>query len=125
MATLATRTVGGLLHEARGLLNDLVPISGAPRFTDSDLVEILNEALLEVRAKRPDAWLTYGLRKSIPSYTMPAAASTVLPIEDQFYSPLIYYVVGRAELVEDTFADNGRAITLVGKFNSLLLKNSG
>lgn len=125
MATLATRTVGGLLHEARGLLNDLVPISGAPRFTDADLVEILNEGLLEVRAKRPDAWLTWGLRKAIPAYAMPTDAAVVFPIEDQFYSPLLYYVVGRAELVEDTFADNGRAITLVGRFNSLLFKVTG
>jgi hypothetical protein len=125
MPTYATRTFGGLLAEARGLLNDVVPISGAPRFTDAELIDIANEAILEIRSKRPDAWLTWGLRKPIPAYTMPAAASVVLPIEDQFYSPLLFYVVGRAELVEDTFADNGRAITLMGKFNTLLLKNNG
>lgn len=125
MATLATRTIGGLLLEARGLLNDIVPISGAPRFTDADLIEIVNEAILEIRSKRPDAWLTYGLRRALPRYTMPEAANTVLPIEDQFYSPLLFYLVGRSELVEDTFADNGRAITLMGKFTSLLLKNAG
>jgi len=125
MATLATRTVGALLAEARSLLNDTVPISGSPRFTDSDLVSIVNEALLQIRSKRPDAWLTFGLRKSVPTYTMPGNAATVLPIEDQFYSPLLFYVVGRSELIEDTFADNGRAITLVGKFTSLLLKNAG
>jgi len=121
MPTLATRTFGTLLHEARGLLNDLVPISGSPRFTDDDLLEIVNEALLQTRSKRPDAWLTYGLRKSLPV----ATASSVLPIEDQFYSALLFYTVGRAELIEDTFADNGRAITLMGKFNTLLLKNNG
>lgn len=125
MATLATRTVGGLLAEARTLLNDTVPISGAPRFTDADLVAVVNEALLQIRSKRPDAWLTFGLRKSVPTYAMPTDAATVFPIEDQFYSPILFYVVGRSELVEDTFADNGRAITLVGKFTSLLLKNAG
>ena len=125
MATYATRTFGGLLTEARGLLNDTVPISGAPRFTDVELIGIVNEALLQIRSKRPDAWLTFGLRKSIPTYTMPGNANTVLPVEDQFYSPLLYFLVGRAELVEDTFADNGRAITLMGKFNTLLLKHDG
>jgi len=125
MPTLAIRTVGGLLTEARGLLNDLVPISGSPRFTDAELVQIVNEALLQVRAKRPDAWLTHGLRVAVPAYVMPTDANTVFPIEDQFYPPILYYVVGRAELVEDTFADNGRAITMVGKFTSLLLKNTG
>lgn len=125
MPTLATRTLGGLLAEARELLNDTVPISGSPRFTDTDLIRVVNEGLLQVRMKRPDAWLTYGLRKSLPIYAMPADVDTLLPVEDQFYSALLYYLVGRAELVEDTFADNGRAITFVGKFNSLLLKNSG
>lgn len=125
MATYATRTVGGLLAEARGLLNDVVPISGAPRFSDADLVDIVNEALLQIRSKRPDAWLTYGLRKAMPKYAMPADAGTVFPVEDQFYSPILYYVVGRAELVEDTFADNGRAITLMQKFTAILLKNAG
>jgi hypothetical protein len=125
MATLSTRTVGALLADARGLLNDTVPISGAPRFTDDDLVEIVNEALLQIRSKRPDAWLTFGLRKSIPTYVMPTHAPAVLPIEDQFYSAILFYVVGRAELVEDTFADNGRAITLMSKFTSLLLKSAG
>ena len=125
MPTYATRTFGALLTEARGLLNDLVPISGSPRFTDNDLIEIVNEAIIEIKVKRPDAWLTFGLRKPLPKYTMPAAATTILPFEDQFYSPLLFYVVGRAELVEDTFADNGRAVTLLSKFNTLLLKNNG
>lgn len=125
MATMATRTVGELLNEARDLLNDVVPISGAPRFTDASLMDILHEALLQLRSKRPDAWLTFGLRRSVPKYAMPADSDKVFPIEDQFYSPVLYYVVGRAELVEDTFADNGRAITMVGKFNSLLLKYNG
>lgn len=125
MATLATRTVGGLLLEARGLLNDLAPISGTSRFTDADLLEILHEALLQVRSKRPDAWLTFGLRKALPRYAMPDDTAAVFPIEDQFYSPILYYVVGRAELVEDTFADNGRAITMLGKFNSLLQRVNG
>lgn len=122
MATNATRTVGQLLSEARLLLNDVVPISGSPRFTDANLAATLNEALLEVRAKRPDAWLSFGLRNSIPQYQMPDDTDTVFPIEDQFYSPLLFFVVGRSELVEDTFADNGRAVSLMNKFVSQLLR---
>jgi hypothetical protein len=125
MANPGPRALGGLLTEARELLNDVVPISGSTRFTDTDLIRIVNEALLQIRSKRPDAWLSYGLRKPLVIYTMPEDNETAIPIDDQFYSPLLYYVVGRAELVEDTFADNGRAITMIGKFNSLLLKNTG
>lgn len=116
------QTVGKLLTEARQLLNDTLPISGTPRFADVQLVNALNEAMLQVRAKRPDAFLRFGLRTALPSFAMPSDQNTNLPIEDQFYSPLLYYVVGRSELVEDTFADNGRAITLMNKFTTELLK---
>ena len=115
-------TVGGLVGEARQLLNDTVPISGAPRFTDSDLTNALNDAMLQVRAKRPDAFLRFGLRRTLPAYALPADAATVFPIDDMFYSPLLFYVVGRSELTEDTFSDDGRAVALMSKFVSQLLK---
>lgn len=116
------RTVGGLVVEARQLLNDEIPISGLPRYADAELVAALNEGMLQVRAKRPDAFLRYGLRLALPVYALPADNATEFPIEDQFYSPLLYYVVGRSELTEDTFADDGRAVTLMSKFVSQLLK---
>ena len=119
------RTVGVLIAEARQLLNDEIPISGAPRYADAELVAALNEGLLQVRTKRPDAWLRYGLRKATPVYALPTDANSVLPFEDQFYSPLLFYVVGRSELTEDTFADDGRAVTLMSKFAAMLLKHTG
>jgi hypothetical protein len=119
-----SRTVGVLIGEARQLLNDVVPISGSSRFSDADLVASLNEAMLQVRAKRPDAFLRFGLRTALPVYAMPADASTQFPIEDQFYSPLLFYVVGRSELTEDTFSDDSRAVVLMGKFTAQLLKVS-
>jgi hypothetical protein len=121
MPTYATRTIGGLIAETREIINDTIPISGAPRFTDNELVMIANEGLSQIRAKRPDAWLTFGLRNPVPRYTLPTDANTVFPIEDQFYSPLLFYISGRAELVEDTFAEQGRAVTLMNKFVQQLL----
>lgn len=121
---VSSRTVGGLLTEARQLLNDSTPISGLPRFTDDALVATLNEGLLQVRSKRPDAFLLFGLRNQMPQYQMPADTGTILPFDDQFYSPLLFYVVGRSELVEDTFSDSGRAITLMNKFVSMLMTAS-
>ena len=118
------RTVGSLVTEARQLLNDEVPISGAPRFPDADLVSALNEGMLQVRAKRPDAFLRFGLRLPLPVYAMPKDKDTAFPIEDQFYSPLLFYVVGRSELTEDTFSDDGRAVTLMSKFTAQLLRVS-
>lgn len=116
----SSRTVGALLIEARQLLNDVMPISGLPRFTDTALITVLNEGLLQIRSKRPDAFLLFGLRNPMPQFKLPADANTLLPFDDQFYSPLLFYVVGRSELVEDTFSDSGRAITLMNKFVSML-----
>ena len=117
-----SRTVGTLVAEARQLLNDTIPISGAPRFTDAQLVAALNECLLQVRAKRPDAWLGFGLRTSLPVYVLPTDNVTPLPIEDQFYSAMLFYVVGRSELIEDTFSEDSRAVTMMSKFTTMLLK---
>jgi hypothetical protein len=116
------RTVGGLISEARQLLNDTVPISGLPRYEDAELTAALNDGLLQTRAKRPDAFLRFGLRQAVPVYALPADTNTELPVEDQFYSPLLFYVVGRSELTEDTFSDDNRAVTLMSKFVSQLLK---
>lgn len=116
------RTVGNLVAEARQLLNDEVPISGAPRFPNADLTAALNEGILQIRSKRPDAFLAYGLRNTVPVYSYPANSASVFPFDDMFYSPLLFYVVGRSELTEDTFADDNRAVTLMSKFVSQLLK---
>jgi hypothetical protein len=116
-----TRSVGSLVTEARQLLNDTMPISGSPRFTDAALMTTLNEGMLQIRSKRPDAFLFFGLRNPMPQYQLPTDAATLLPFDDQFYSPLLYYIVGRSELVEDTFSDSGRAITLMNKFVSMLM----
>jgi hypothetical protein len=116
------RTIGELTAEARVLLNDVIPISGSPRFSDADLVTTLNDAIVQIRTKRPDAFLRFGLRRAVPAYALPADADTALPVDDMFYAPMLYYVVGRSELVEDTFSDDGRAISLMNKFVSQLLK---
>jgi hypothetical protein len=117
-----SRTVGGLIAEARQLLNDTVPISGLPRFPDGDLVNALNDAMVQTRSKRPDAFLKFGLRQPVPAYVLPDDSSTEFPFEDQFYPALLFYIVGRSELTEDTFSDDGRAVTLMSKFTSQLLR---
>lgn len=124
-ASTAAWTIGRLINEARQLLNDEIPISGAPRYADAELMNALNEGMLQIRSKRPDAFLRAGLRTALPVYILPTDFNTPFPIEAQFYSPLLFYVVGRSELTEDTFADDGRAVTLMSKFTGMLLKHTG
>lgn len=111
-------TIGGLLTEARALLQDTESI----RYSDADLVAAFNGALLEARAKRPDLFLGMGLRNAVPQYAMAADAATAFPLDSSVYPVFLYYVVGRSELREDTFADDSRAVTLMNKFVSGLLQ---
>lgn len=104
------------------MLNDEVPISGAVRYSDADLVAAANDGIMQIRTKRPDAFLRFGLRNQIPLYALPTDHETELPFDDIFYAPLLYYVVGRSELTEDTFTNDGRAVALTGKFVAQLLR---
>src|SRR6476620_642315 len=111
-------TIGGLLTEARALLQDTESI----RYSDADLIAAFNGALLEARAKRPDLFLDMGLRSTVPQYSAAADAATAFPLDPSVYTAFLYYVVGRSELREDTFSDDSRAVTLMNKFASQLLQ---
>jgi hypothetical protein len=115
-------TIGGLLGEARILLSDVIPIEGQPRYYDADLVMAFNDALLQVRSKRPDLFLGMGLRNAVPQYKMPGDSDTAFPVDPMYYTTFLYYVVGRAELRDDTFTEDSRAALLLNKFVSQLLQ---
>jgi len=115
------KTIADLIAEAREMLNDVTPISGDPRYEDVELIHALNDALMQLRSKRPDAWLGYGLRKAIPQFGT-NNTDLFFPVDEvQFYPACLFYVVGRAELSEDTFSDDGRAVTLMNKFITQIL----
>jgi len=117
-------TIGGLITEARGVLQDTVPTdAGETRYSDVDLVSYFNDALIQARAKRPDAFLDMGLRSVVPQYTT-ADTTVVFPLDPIFYPAFLFYIVGMAELREDTFSDDSRAVTLLNKFVSQLLQTA-
>lgn len=114
-------TIAGLLTEARVLLSDS---QGTPttRYADADLLAAFNDALLQARAKRPDLFVSFGLRNTVPQYNAAdISGNTAFPIDGMVYPAFLYYVVGRSELKEDTFADDNRAVTLMNKFASQLM----
>jgi hypothetical protein len=116
-------TIGGLLTEARALLQDVSSVDGTSRYSDADLIAAFNDAMLQTRAKRPDAFLTasLGLQTAVTQYTTSDLA-VAFPLDPIFYPAFLFYVVGRSELREDTFADDSRAVTLANKFVSQLLQ---
>ena len=101
------------------MLHDRVPLP-AYRYTDADMMDAFNGAMLETRNKRPDLFLAMGLRTPVPIYVL-TDTTTVFPIDEFYYPAFLYYLVGRAELREDTFSEDSRAVSLMNKFSSQLI----
>lgn len=116
MSTSALETVQDYVDESRRLLQDqIVPY----RYPDVDVVAALNIGLAEARRLRPDLFLPAF---SIPYYTTLAAdGATAVPIEAQFRSAFVYYVVGRMQLRDDESTTDARAASLITKFAAQLL----
>lgn len=105
------RTVGQVVEAARALVQDATPPF---RFSTRDLAGYVSEAVTEARRVRPDLFIA-TLRAAIPVYTE-ADVNTAIPMPDSYFSQVVNYVVGRTDLREDAFAQDGRAITLIQAF---------
>jgi hypothetical protein len=105
------RTVGQVVEAARALVQDVVP---PYRYETNDIAGYVSEALSEARRVRPDLFLT-TLRDPLPTYGE-ADVGVELPMPDSYFSQVVNYVVGRLDLREDAFAQDGRAITLIQAF---------
>jgi hypothetical protein len=116
------KTYEDLILESRALLQDsLSPY----RYEDSKLLNILNRGLQDLGRIRPDAFYSLydanTLNIPIITDTDPAPEGDTLwtadfGIEMQFYPPLVSYVVGVAELFDDEFTLDGRAMALLNQF---------
>ena len=109
------RTVGNVVLAARAIIQD----EREPyRVSNDNMAGYVSEALSEARRLRPDLFLT-TLRDPIPLYTA-ANLATVIPLPDMVFPQVVNYVAGRTDLREDTFAQDGRAITLLQAFGLAL-----
>lgn len=115
------KTVADAVTEARAILQD----NDTPyRYSDADLVAYLNDGLLETRKIRPDLFRTYwGTGDAFPEFTsQDITDATDFPIDDMFFTPVVYFIAGTAELRDDEFTVDARAATLLNQFNTKLLK---
>lgn len=136
---MAAKTWADLITESRDTLQDTdIPY----RYTDTFLLNFLNDGLLVVGALRPDAYWdrwkdgdiiiprvvtvdpspdTDTETLSSPDDDEVALADTftdVLPF--MFYVPLKFYVIGRAEFIEDEFTSDSRAIAVLNAFEAAI-----
>lgn len=106
------KTAADVISDARALLQDTDP--QLYRYSTADLIAYLNTALLEAKKLRPDLFVDY-IGQETPSFTE-GTLSGVFPIDDMYFSSIVFYVVGFAELRDDEFTVDARASTLMNQF---------
>lgn len=90
------------------------------RYPRAQLIAFLNEGIVAVRRVRPDIFVgRFG--PPLPQVAE-ATINDPLPTPDSVFEGLAHYVAGRAELRDDEFAVDGRAMTLRGQLTQTLLQ---
>lgn len=135
------KTFQNLIDEARTILQDTDET--AYRHTAASLLAILNRGIQELARLRPDAFIEYydpdRLDVAPPEVVDTDATPDTDPdafdatedaeigidddftIPSQFYAPLVYFVAGSAELVDDEFTTDGRAAMMLAGFKAQVL----
>ena len=78
------------------------------RYTETQILNHIVDAITQIRAVRPDVFVA-SYATPLPDSLSPA---TPLPVPDQYFAGICYYVAGSCELRDDEFAVDGRAMTL-------------
>lgn len=135
------KTYQNAIDEARDLLQD--SDSSAYRYSNTVLLRKLNRALQELGRLRPDAFTARFDEDSgeiivpevVDTDTIPdtdpeeldvdedseVALADELDIPMQFYTPIVYFVVGSAEILDDEFTTDGRASMLMAQFKQSII----
>lgn len=104
------------VDRAREILQDELGV----RYSTAQLIAYLNEGIVAARRVRPDLF--------IGMYTVPlpqvteATLNDPLPTPDAIFVGLTQYMAGRAELRDDEFAVDGRAMTMEARLDRVLIQ---
>lgn len=94
------RTVAQAITSARGTLNDSDATSY--RITDLTLVGFATDALNMMRNVRPDLFVgNWG--------SLTVTSGSTLPGDEQFFRPVVDYMIARAETTDDEHVNSARA----------------
>lgn len=94
------RTAGEVITSAIKTLNDEDQV----RYADPELFGFIVDALMAVKTARPDLFVgTFSTPISI------TARTDQLPIDDQFFRPIVDYVIARCETKDDEAVVSARA----------------
>ncbi len=113
-----TLTYQNLLAEAREILQDTNTDPSLQRYSDSTLLSIFNRGLQELYRIRPDAFYDFW-DPTTSDFDVPMIVSVVTPggvlwtavfeLPMMFYDPLVNWVIGTTEAIDDEFSDDSRS----------------
>jgi len=109
------RTVGEAVTQAREILQD--EDDTAYRYSDSQLVSYFNNCTAELKRVRPDIFI-FG--EALPSFT-DGELTEYFPFPQQYFQSFIYFMAGTAELRDDEFTVDSRAMTLIGRSTAMMV----
>lgn len=121
------KTYQDVITESRVILSDTD--SDSYRYSETNLIAILNRALQAIARVRPDACYDLYTANSleVPELveSSPGSGQTIYTanfgLEMQFFNPLLSYVIGVAELIDDEYTEDGRAMMLLQSFKAEVL----
>lgn len=121
------KTYQDVVTEARVLLQDTD--STSYRYADATLLAMYNRALQALARIRPDAFYdlyddnSLNVPELVESGAVAGQANWTanFGLEMQFFNPLVHYVTGMAEIVDDEYTVDGRAAMLLGQFKMNVL----
>lgn len=108
-------TIGDCIMEARRIAQDTVE---PYRFGENDAYMAFTLAMTEARKARPDLFATRLFDEPVV-YTIDNAGDP-FPIWAVYATAVSYFIVGRFELREDQFNNDGRASRLLATFKAQL-----
>lgn len=112
----AARSIGDMMVDARVLLQD----TQSPfRYREADLYTNLNTALMQARRIRPDLFLGRFGREDF-DYRQDRATEP-FPLAPWYWEAFVEYIVGRAEMRDDEYSQDSRAVVFMNRFQSKLM----
>jgi hypothetical protein len=117
---MASRSVQDLLARVRQVLQDLD--AEGYRYPTGDLIGYLNDAVLEAYRLRPDLFVgRYAQNLPQVDPTAPDFTTVDFPLTNSCFVATVNYVAGRAEIRDDEYAVDGRAMTFLTAFTKTLM----
>jgi hypothetical protein len=111
------RTVQDAITRVQELLQDEEGV----RYKVDQLLSLLVDAIEQARSVRPDLFIgRFVVDASQPTPSPPVLADS-FPLPDQLFNGTCYFIAGNAELRDDEFAVDGRAMTLKEALNKKLV----